>query len=285
MREPKESFIIYTGFYKPVSMLSDKQLGRLFRALFRYNLGEEFDVEEDIRMAYAFFTNQMEVDERKRQAKIMRDVENGRKGGNPKLTGKAAQPTVKGGLTPDNPPLRGDKAINENENENENVSLFPRARAQTEEGGDAAERERELFFEEILFFEKKIAWPMPEAERFRNHYARTGWLDANGTPIRDKRAALLNWDTRGAPLVDAAPEDLQKFRRLYDGLTNDKAKRAFLDGVYRITLDGVSAKVRVHVRTKTHMLAIMKGYTDEIKLAWFAREYPDYEGMYFFINS
>ena len=72
----KDTFIIYTSFYKPISFLSDKQLGRLFRAIFRYNLGEVVEVEDDIRMAFEFFKNQFEIDEGKYQAKIMRDIEN-----------------------------------------------------------------------------------------------------------------------------------------------------------------------------------------------------------------
>lgn len=61
----KDTFIIYTSFYKPISILSDKQLGRLFRAIFKYNLGEAVDVEDDIRMAFEFFKNQFDIDERK----------------------------------------------------------------------------------------------------------------------------------------------------------------------------------------------------------------------------
>ena len=47
----KESFLIYKSFYKPISKLSDKQLGRLFRAIFKYQLGEIITVEEDIEIA------------------------------------------------------------------------------------------------------------------------------------------------------------------------------------------------------------------------------------------
>lgn len=61
----RDSFIIYTSFYKPISGLSDKQLGRLFRAIFRYNLGEVVNVEEDIGMAFGFFKNQFDIDENK----------------------------------------------------------------------------------------------------------------------------------------------------------------------------------------------------------------------------
>ena len=137
----KETFIIYTSFYKPISFLSDKQLGRLFRAIFRYNLGEVFEVEDDIRMAFEFFKNQLEIDEAKYQAKIMRDIENGRKGGNPNFKKGMPNPYRKknnGDITNDNPPLlettsnnpqllekTQDKAINDNDNENGNNNNPP----------------------------------------------------------------------------------------------------------------------------------------------------------------
>ena len=132
----KESFIIYSSFYKPISILSDKQLGRLFRAIFSYQLGEVVNVEDDIRMAFEFFKNQFEIDESKYQAKIVEDVENGRKGGNPNFKKGKANPYYKKGkkeitqdnprlseITQDNPRLSEitqDKAINDNDNENEN---------------------------------------------------------------------------------------------------------------------------------------------------------------------
>ena len=51
----KETFIIYKSYYKPIQKMSDRQLGRLFRAIFKYQLGEEVTVEEDIEMAFEFF--------------------------------------------------------------------------------------------------------------------------------------------------------------------------------------------------------------------------------------
>lgn len=141
----KESFILYTSFYKPISKLSDKQLGRLFRAVFRYNLGEVFDVEEDIEMAFEFFKNQFDIDESKYQSKVMRDIENGRKGGNPNFKKGQSNPYYRQGsngnspeggkeitqdnprlseITQDNPALpkiTQDKAINDNDNDNDNV--------------------------------------------------------------------------------------------------------------------------------------------------------------------
>ncbi len=140
--------MIYTSFYKPISKLSDKQLGRLFRAVFRYNLGEVFDVEEDIEMAFEFFKNQFEIDESKYQSKVMRDIENGRKGGNPNFRKGQSNPYYRQGgdgnspeggkeITQDNPRLSDitqdnpalpkitkDKAINDNENDKEKVKVL-----------------------------------------------------------------------------------------------------------------------------------------------------------------
>ena len=124
----KDSFIVYTSFYKPISILSDKQLGRLFRAIFKYHLGEVVNVEEDIRMAFEFFKNQFEIDESKYQAKIRRDVENGHKGGNPNFKKGKTNPYYKDnkkitqdnpGLCKDNPNITQDKAINDNEYDND----------------------------------------------------------------------------------------------------------------------------------------------------------------------
>ena len=102
----KDTFIIYTSFYRPVSILSDRQLGRLFRAIFKYNLGEVVDVEEDIRMAFEFFKNQFEIDESKYQAKVKRDTDNGHRGGNPNFKKGRRNPYYEGKeITQDNPPL------------------------------------------------------------------------------------------------------------------------------------------------------------------------------------
>jgi hypothetical protein len=109
----KDSFIIYKSFFKPISNLSDKQLGRLFRAIFAYQLGEVVSVDNDIKMAFDFFQNQFEIDEIKYQKIIQKNTENGRRGGRPKSAEK----------NPNNPPLfeKPKKADNDNDNDNDNV--------------------------------------------------------------------------------------------------------------------------------------------------------------------
>lgn len=115
----KDSFIIYKSFYKPISRLSDKQLGRLFRAIFKYQLGEEVTVEEDIEMAFGFFINQFEIDETKYHGIVERNRNNGRKGGAPigNSNAKSKQPKQPSGL---NSTQTTQNKPNENDNDNEN---------------------------------------------------------------------------------------------------------------------------------------------------------------------
>ena len=116
----RDSFIIYKSFYRPISRLSDRQLGRLFRAIFMYQLGEVVTVEEDIEMAFEFFRNQFEIDEGKYQGIVERNRENGRKGGAfGKLGGRPRK--AKGqGETPQKPRAGFKNPLNDNDNENEN---------------------------------------------------------------------------------------------------------------------------------------------------------------------
>lgn len=121
----KDSFLIYKSFYKPISRLSDKQLGRLFRAIFKYQLGEEVTVEEDIEMAFEFFKNQFEIDELKYQGIVERNRNNGRKGGNDKnseTVKSKSSVSQTSHSTPNNPvgAKRASGGLNDNDNDNDN---------------------------------------------------------------------------------------------------------------------------------------------------------------------
>lgn len=110
----KESFLIYKSFYEPISGLSDEDLGRLFRAVFEYQLkGIEPTNTDRIYIAFQFFKNQFRLDDIKYNKIVERNKSNGHKGGRPK--------TEQTQINPNNPVdfYEPKKADNENENENE----------------------------------------------------------------------------------------------------------------------------------------------------------------------
>lgn len=108
----KESFLIYKSFYEPIKYLSNEKLGKLFRAIFEYQINDIVYIDEDIRMAFEFFKNQFRIDDEKYQKRIEANRENGKKGGRPKKT-QDNQKNPMGKIKPK-------KADNDNDNDNVN---------------------------------------------------------------------------------------------------------------------------------------------------------------------
>ena len=62
----KDGFILYKSFYTPIEHLSKEKKGDLLDALFRYQINGSAEVEDpDVKMAFAFFKNQFDIDQRK----------------------------------------------------------------------------------------------------------------------------------------------------------------------------------------------------------------------------
>lgn len=150
----KDSFLIYKSFYKPISKLSDKQLGRLFRAIFKYQLGEEVTVEEDIEMAFEFFKNQFEIDELKYQGIVERNRNNGRKGGNDKnseTVKSKSSGSQTSHSTPNNPvgAKRASGGLNDNDNDLKETSLS-RSKEKEDDFGKDVDKPLTELREELL---------------------------------------------------------------------------------------------------------------------------------------
>ena len=84
----RPSFLIYKKFYKPIKYLSDEDKGKLFKAIFEYQTqdfdGPEQVIEPQIHMAFEFFKNQFELDNKKWEKRVEANRTNGKKGGRPK---------------------------------------------------------------------------------------------------------------------------------------------------------------------------------------------------------
>ena len=78
-------FIIYKSFYAPVKNLSDVDAGKLFKAIFDFQINRvEFFSDEKVKLAFSFFKTQFDIDNEKYEKKVKRNQENGQKGGRPK---------------------------------------------------------------------------------------------------------------------------------------------------------------------------------------------------------
>lgn len=62
----KNSFVLYASYYDIIKDLDNEKLGLLFRAIYEYNINdEEIDLPGDVKMAFKFIKNRMDVDAEK----------------------------------------------------------------------------------------------------------------------------------------------------------------------------------------------------------------------------
>ena len=72
----RDGFLIYKSHYSPISGLSDEQLGRLFRAIFQWQCGEDVTPGPDLAVAFGFFENQFRIDDAKYLERCGKNREN-----------------------------------------------------------------------------------------------------------------------------------------------------------------------------------------------------------------
>lgn len=78
----KPSFIIYKNFYEPIKSLSMEDRGKLFTAIFEYQINNtEIKLPDSCKMAFMFFKNQFDLDFNKWLGVVDRNTKNGRNGG------------------------------------------------------------------------------------------------------------------------------------------------------------------------------------------------------------
>lgn len=188
-----DTFILRIDFFPQVKMLNLEQRGALLTAIFAYSAGEELpDMDVVTTMCFGFIKASLDANAEKYQAKCAKNSENGRRGGRP--AGKPIASSDNRTLSEKSDRLN-EKANGYYENpieydyesdiDSDSESLSVRDSA-------AGAREREDFLK-ILFFEKQILRPQVELDRFMNHYAKCGWVNAHGNAIRNRAAALRAW--------------------------------------------------------------------------------------------
>lgn len=109
--QERESFVLYKSFYAPIAGLTDEQLGRLFRAVFQWQITGKADRDRDevVNMALAFITNQFRIDNEKYLERCEMNRANGMLGGRPKKNQSVIEK-----------PNGFEKTHNDNENGNDN---------------------------------------------------------------------------------------------------------------------------------------------------------------------
>ena len=247
----KESFIIYKSFWKPISRLSDEQLGRLFRAICLYQTGETPDVADDIVIAYEFFVNQFNIDERKYEEYIEAQRASGKKGasarydktddanaedesdadesvGSPRLAkGRLGSPRVAKGRLGSPRVAKGrlgSHGLNDNDNVNDNNIIFLKEKEK--------EKEKDILEIASEMFVAGSKEPVEEAKRFYA-YNEGKTLDemmpyVSAWKIQAKRDAspeAMKWLAH--VVYKARDADLEAMEQIITGVMNITATNSY----------------------------------------------------------
>ena len=115
----KTSFIIHNSFYEPIKSFSNVEMGKLFHAIFKYHLKEDFEeLDDKTNIAFEFFKNQFNFDNAKWEKTREARRSSGKKGGRPKNEDKAKKANAFSEKK-----SKANKAVNVNGNVNVNSNV------------------------------------------------------------------------------------------------------------------------------------------------------------------
>lgn len=243
----RDSFILYNGFWKPIERMSNDQLGRLFRALFLYQIEGAEDVDGDIAMAFGFFKNRLDIDSAKYERVCKARQQAGAIGGRRRQANQANATNCY--------QMEANQADNVNEDVNENYNGVvdvvvnnngAHTRVEdTNTNSTTTNSNLYLDYLRVIFF-RNIPNAEQEARRFVGYYDSIDWTLQGGDRLdgneRLARAELWTPEQKGARFPRAFLDAWWKvYKRLPDHLrkgalrdctriaTRDKALAIYCD--------------------------------------------------------
>jgi len=173
MAKQRTSLLLHFDSLEILNELSDEEAGQLFKAIKSHHEGVELSLSPLVRVAFASFKSQFARDAKKYQETVIRNKNNGLKGGRPKTQANPQEPT---GLIEN--PSEAKKADSDSKSRSKSKSDSKRFVKPTPQ-------------ELVAHFESKGS-NRDQAERFFNHYESNGWK-VGRNPMKAWKSAVSNW--------------------------------------------------------------------------------------------
>lgn len=219
----KDSFVLYTSQYVAIKELEDEQLGRLFRALFEKQLGNEVVLANDIKIAFNFINNQMVVDNQKYKKKCETLKNNAKKGGAPKGNQNAKKQKQ---------PNREKNNLNDNDNDNEiiiNDNLKEKNKKEKISFGEfknvllseeELEKLKQRFPDYELRIEKLSNYIASKGDRYKSHYATILNWARNEKKESDVAEIKPEWYGKEVKKKEMTQEEVEEFENILSEFKN-----------------------------------------------------------------
>lgn len=189
----KRRFYMYSAWERPMSKLTDEQLGKFLRIYYQMQLTGDTDVDSEdpmVDMMLEVVREQVTFDVRSYERKCEANKENGEKGGRP---AKPVEPN-KTQQNPTKPNSRDSDSDTEIDSE-----IEPEIGIDSERLRCGESKKRNRFIAPTI--EEVEAYAMERnsrvnVEKFFDYYTANGWVQGKGKPIKDWKAAFRNWERR-----------------------------------------------------------------------------------------
>jgi hypothetical protein len=192
----RESFVIHRSFFEPVRELSNEEKGILYDMLCEYALNGVLldNIPATVRLAFNFISPVIDWDYVKFQETVIRNQENGRKGGRPlKNPTEPKKPSGLSGLSKSNnknptEPKKPDSdsdSDSDNKEEKKKTNVFVRPTL----------IEIEECFSSKIKEEGKRLNAAQQAKQFEAHYESIGWM-VGKNKMKNWKSAVAGWVNR-----------------------------------------------------------------------------------------
>ena len=196
----RNAFILYKSYFTPISGLTDEQLGRLFRAIFEWQINGKANPGKDIEIPFQFFVNQFNIDNEKYQEICGKNRNNARSRWN-----ATAYDRMRPNAKDNDKDKDKDK---DKENDKENDTLFGDAET-TPTSKNKSSRFVPPTLEQVrAYFSENTLKGNPD--EFFFYYDKVGWKTDKGASIKKWESAAQGWSIREGKFPKNTPSAASK---------------------------------------------------------------------------
>ena len=199
MREGKKSFILYIDTLDISDHLSDKKLGKFFRAIIHFQKNKKYDLPKDLVLVFELFKKQFIRDENDWNKVLQAKSLGGKKSAELRKSKREKERKFKS-LKDTSNLLNNVKecsrpvTVNVNGNVSENVNVNRKRKSQEKANASPLASFQEI---EIYFLEKTKdpSFSKTHARKFFDHYESNGWK-VGKNPMKQWKNAINGWINR-----------------------------------------------------------------------------------------
>ena len=189
----KESFVFYRSFYEAISEVPEESQLELFKAICEYSLNNKLPELENKISKVIFKLIKPNIDSA--SARYIASVENGKKGGNPNFK--------RGQRNPYYPQKKDNLDITKTlpkDNLGDNLNVDGDVDDNVDENGECVYNTPTTqctsptpTLDELRSYCLENGMEDFNYEKFYNHYESNGWINKNGTEIKNWKAKVRYW--------------------------------------------------------------------------------------------